>query len=222
MSKNKENASENVTKKPKTEATNQETKNSTGKVKFGDKKLSEKNLAVVITAIVLATLMVGASAFFLIDAIINDGFFSYMKSDISKYIELDSSLYKDFDLEVDIAKPKDVEVDVAILALLAQDKGDALYDGNEVVSGIPTITPGAELKIWYRGYLEDDDGNPIEVTGMTNFGDSTPASLEIGSGGFVPGFEVGLWGINPAEYSKFVKITDPATENTTEHIAYIS
>lgn len=188
------------------------------------KNLSEKNLAVLITAIVLLTFIVGTSAFFLVDAIINNKFFSYRTSNLENYVTLSADSYKGNKINVDIAKPRDIDVDVAILALLTSDKGDALYGGHPIYTANSdfVITAGAELTIWYRGYLLDEDGGRIDVAGMSNLSGSKPSELEIGSGGFVPGFELGLLGKNTADYPRFVKITDKATDIVDSHVAYVS
>ncbi len=147
--------------------------------------------------------------------------FNYEKADLSKYINLSEDKYKNYTLEVDIAKPKAIEVDVEILKLLAKDKGAALYDGNEVISAF-TVKPGSVVKIWYRGYLLDEEGKKVEVSGMSNFTGATASSLEIGSGNFIPGFELGLVGKNTGDHSKFVKITDSETDIVESHVAYVS
>lgn len=185
------------------------------------RKISEKNLAVIITAAILAVILISVSIFFIVDTVTGDKFFEYDRANLSKYVKISESDYKNYTLNVDIAKPKDIELDVAILSLLASDKGEALYNGSEVKSDF-TVTPGAKIKIWYRGYILDNDGNPIDVGTMSNFANSSPYEIEIGSGAFIPGFELGLVGKNTADYPDFVKITDPATEITTTNIAYVS
>ena len=196
-------------------------KESLHKDKSAEKKIPENKLAVIITAISLAVITVCASAFFLVDAIINNKFFNYLTSDLSKYVTLSEDDYKNYTIEVDIAKPRDIDADVAILALLASDKGEAKYNGEEVTSHF-TVMPGAELNIWYRGYILDNDGGKIEATGMSNLSGNSPSKLEIGSGSFIPGFELGLVGINTADYPRFVKITDNTTDIVESHIAYVS
>ena len=147
--------------------------------------------------------------------------FNYEKEDLSKYIKLSESAYKNYTLNIDIAKPKDIEVDNQILQLLASSKGAARYNGNEVISAF-TVTPGATVKIWYRGYILDNDGKELEVSGMCNFAGSSASALTIGSGSFIPGFELGLVGKNTGDYSKFVKITDSSTVITESHVVYVS
>lgn len=193
------------------------------------KKVEEGNmnkLAVIITAIVLLAITVCASAFFLVDAIINEKFFNYLTSDLSKYVTISEKDYKNLTLNVDIAKPHEIDVDVAILSLLARDKGEVIEDGasfkTENADSQFTVTPGTVLKIWYRGYLIDENGDQIEIARMSNFAADAPSQLEIGSGGFIPGFELGLNGIYTGDYPRFVKITDKETDITESHIAYVS
>lgn len=145
--------------------------------------------------------------------------FDYMTANLSEYIEFKED-YKKFKVEVDIAAPRDIDVDVAILSMLCSDKEEApLYDGGNAV-GFAEITAGDIVKIWYRGYLIGDDGKEIAVPGMSNFGNENSYALEIGSNGFIPGFELNLIGKKPSEYSKFEKIT--IGNVTDDMIVYIS
>ena len=143
----------------------------------------------------------------------------YLKSNLDKYIEFPEN-YKNFDLNVDIAKARDIDIDVTILNMLCEDKSETpLYNGNAVTSAI-TITPGDIVHIWYRGYIFDENGQPVEVDGMSNFSGSSAYELEIGSNSLLPGFELSLVGVDTKGYSKFNKITSGAiTEN---HVAYVS
>ncbi len=145
--------------------------------------------------------------------------FNYLEEDLSKYIEITGD-YKNFKVEIDIAKPRAVDVDVSILNLLYSDKeSEPLYNGGTVTSPI-TITSGDTVNIWYRGYILSDDGEQIEVDGMSNFADDAAFALSIGSNRFVPGFEFNLIGKNTGDYSKLEKIT---YGNLTEDmIAYVS
>lgn len=145
--------------------------------------------------------------------------FDYMTADLDEYIEFTED-YKNFKLEVDIAKPHAIDVEVTILNMLYADRESApLYDGGTVTSPI-TITSGDVVNIWYRGYLIGDDGEPIVVSGMSNFGSASPTSLAIGSNSFIPGFEYNMIGKNTGDYSKFNKITEG--EITDGLIVYVS
>ena len=145
--------------------------------------------------------------------------FDYLKSDLSGYVSLPIDELKGASLSIAIAKPHDIDVDVAILKILAADKGEALHDKEFVTSSV-TITPGDVVKIWYRGYRLDKDGKEIFTSGMCNFSATGASSLEIGSGYFVPGFELGLVGKVTGDYPKFVKITDGEIKDT--QFAYVS
>ncbi|MBO5945854.1 MAG: FKBP-type peptidyl-prolyl cis-trans isomerase [Clostridia bacterium] len=183
------------------------------------KRLSEKNLAVIITAALLAVIFIAAAIVMLVDAVQKDYGFDYIKSNLSDYIEFTED-YKNFKVEVDIAKPHDIDVDVALLNIIYADREvNKKYQGATITSAY-TISAGDTVNIWYRGYLLDDEGNKIEVDGMSNFPDSAPYSLGIGSGSFIPGFELNLIGINTGDYNKFEKITTGAVEEN--QIAYIT
>lgn len=170
------------------------------------KKLSEKNLAIIITSAILVAILIATGIVSLVNAIKNDVGFDYLKSDLSNYVEVDGD-YKNFKLEVDIAKPRDIDIDVAIISMLCKDKSETpRYDGALVTSDME-LGVGDIVKIWYRGYLIGNNGEQINVTGMSNFTGNAPSDLELGSGSFVPGFELNLVGKNTGDADKFEKIT---------------
>ncbi len=145
--------------------------------------------------------------------------FDYLEADLSEYLEIPEN-YKNFKVEIDIAKPHDIDVDVAILNMLYADRDTEMKYGGTVTSPIE-ITAGDVVLIWYRGYILDDDGNEIAVTGMSNFGKGAADSLAIGSNNFIPGFELNLVGKNTGDYSKFVKITSGnVKENQIAYVTY--
>ena len=152
------------------------------------------------------------------DLFYEDGF-DYLKSTLSNYIDFPFDEFKGMSLPINIAKPRDIDVDVAILNLLASNKGAVLNDGAFVSTPV-IITPGDVVHIWYNGYLLGENGEKVYTKGMCNFSSSQPASLEIGSGYFVPGFEANLCGWNTGHSPKFVKITEGEIKDT--QIAYVS
>ena len=182
-------------------------------------KISEKNLAVIITAGILAVVLIALAIVGVINVAGKDYGFDYLKSNIGNYIEFKES-YKDFKLEIDIAKPHDIDVDVAILNLIYNDRTLNEKFAGATITSAYTISAGDTVNIWYRGYLLDEEGNEIAVDGMCNFGDANPYALNIGSGNFVPGFELNLIGLNTGDYSKFAKIT--AGQITESQIAYVT
>lgn len=185
----------------------------------GGAKISPRNLAFIITAAILVVIIIATSIVFIVNAIKNDAGFSYTKSDLSKYFEFTES-YKDFTVEVDIAKPKDIDVDVIILQLLCQNKNDTPNYGGSLITSPTEIGIGDKVKIWYRGYILGEDGEKIEVDGMTNFTSSAPHELEIGSNGFIPGFEYNLIGKSTGDANKFEKITEGNLKEG--QVAYVS
>lgn len=226
----RENKSANNKKKNKVEEKkieNGKTAKKNADSKGGAKSLKKPEKAapsmsfIAIISTVAVTLVIGliVGIVFLVDAIKSDKFFDYEKSDLSKYVTLPETDYKNVLLEIDIAKPRPIDVEVAILNLLASDKGEVLNDGAKLTAPV-TIAPGDVVDIWYRGYLLDEDGEEISVAGMCNFSGKKATSLGIGSGRFVPGFELNLVGKNTGDYPKFVKITEGEIKES--QIAYVS
>ncbi|MBR4835541.1 MAG: FKBP-type peptidyl-prolyl cis-trans isomerase [Clostridia bacterium] len=198
-------------KKIKTPETNKE---NTAK-KFN---ISESKLALVITAGILVLAILVSSIIALISAIRNDAWFNYLKSDLDKYVEVNGD-YKDFTVNLDIAKPKDIEVDVAVMSLRNSNKDSAKW--REITSGSKfTLGVGDAVDIYYRGYLLDEDGKEIVVDGMSNFGDANPYTLVLGSGSFVPGFELNMVGLNIEDTNIFTTIKEG--KPFVNQIAYVS
>ena len=181
-------------------------------------KISESNLALVITAGILVLALLVSSVIFLINAIRKDAWFNYLKSDLDKYVEVIGD-YKDFTVNLDIAKPKDIDVDVAVMSLLNSNKDSAKW--REITPGSAfTLGVGDAVDIYYRGYILDDDGNEIAVDGMSNFSDASPYTLVLGSGSFVPGFELNMVGLNTEDTNIFTTIK--TGKPFFDQIAYVS
>ena len=185
------------------------------------KNLSTKKLAIMITAGVVALVLLVLAIVSTVAYIKDDRGFDYLKSDLSKYIEFTGD-YKNFDLNIDIAKPHDIDVDITILNLLREDKPEKAWIKGSTAN--LKINPGDVVYIWYRGYLVDDEGNKIaEPDGMCNFANAEPHALEIGSNGFVPGFELGLNGqlTGGENLYSFKKITTgKATEGSVAYVSF--
>lgn len=183
-------------------------------------KLAPSAIAIIATSAVILLIGIIVGTVFLVDAIKSDKFFDYLESDLTDYISFSETDYKNYKLEIDIAKPRPMDVDVAILNLLASDKSEKPLNDGAMITSAVTVTPGDVVHIWYRGYLRDDDGKEISVSGMCNFSGTAASELAIGSGQFVPGFELNLVGVNTANYPKFEKITEGEIKAT--QFAYVS
>lgn len=178
--------------------------------------MKRRNTFTAVTSAILALIILTVSLF--ATGCNGNKEFDYLESDLSEYIEFTES-YKNFKLEIDIAKPRDLDIDVSIINMLCEDKNKKpLFNGAYVNN--PVISVGDVVNIYYRGYLIGDDGEHIEVTGMSNFSDANPYALEIGGNGFIPGFEYNLIGVDTKNYPKFEKIT--SGEIKENQIAYIS
>ena len=145
--------------------------------------------------------------------------FDYLTSDLSQYIKVDASKYKNFDLQVQIMEPDyESEVDNLMLSILSSAKGSAVTENTE---GRP-IGAGDVVNLRYRGYILGENGEKIEYEGMSNLAGSTTA-LTIGSMSFVAGFELSLVGKVPSDYPKFDKITDGKLSELSENaVVYVS
>ncbi len=178
--------------------------------KITDKrKLSTGAIAMIVTAGILVLTLLTSLTVFLINAIRKDRWFDYVSSDMSKYIELSDSVYKNYELELSIAKPHyDVDVDVAILNLISSaDFRKQQGDGAAYTNIAPDA--GDKLVIRYRGYTLDENGEEkIISSAMSNITYTEGTTLQIGENiSSLPiGFELGLLGKDPDDYAKFGKI----------------
>ena len=181
------------------------------------KNLSVKKLAIIITAAVVALVLLVLGIISIVNYVINDEGFDYLKSDLKDYIEFTED-FRNFDLTIDIAKPRDIDIDITILNMLREDKPTTAWL-KESKNNLQ-INPGDVVYIYYRGYLVDAEGNRTEQEGMCNFSDANPYGLEIGSNGFVPGFELDLAGHKTGDSVRFEKITSGSAANGK--VAYVS
>ena len=119
--------------------------------------------------------------------------------DLSAYIEIDESYYKNFDVEIKLNKVTELDVNNAIIQMLCANK-----DKTALTEGDGIISVGDVVNIFYKGYYLETDGEGKETKvyfdGGSNIGGNSYA-LEIGSGGFIPGFEYNMIGKNVADYT---------------------
>lgn len=155
----------------------------------------------IIIISIIAVILLFAFVAGLIAVIIMQRDFDYMKDDLSKYIEILESDYKNYTLELYFDEVTDKDVERKIMALLYQNRDKApQYNGGNVTN-LP-ITVGDKVHFYYRGYTVDENGRETDVKNASNLL-GTISTLEIGSLSFIPGFEESLIGINPKDYTQF-------------------
>lgn len=140
--------------------------------------------------------------------------FDYFNTDISKYIQLDRSLYSNLSVTLGSDYVIDeTDVQTYIQAELIKNR---IASNGETKATDQAIKKGDSAYIYYKGFLDGE-----EFEGGSNWDDDAPFELVIGSGSFVPGFEDGLVGIIPsstsAENPASVNVTFP--ENYYENLA---
>lgn len=118
----------------------------------------------------------------------------FLNDDLSSYVVISEKYYKNYTVVVDPNRVSALDIENKIIQVLCK------YKSKEKVDGDGIISVGDVAKIYYKGYYMKD-GEPCYFDGGSNMNSSSPHSLEIGSGGFIPGFEYNLIGKNPAEYS---------------------
>lgn len=178
-----------------------------------------KKKTIWITSGVLAVLLLATAITGVILLTRKNKAFDYLHEDLSPYLQISEKDYRGYPLTVDADGVTEDDIEMEILKTLVKNKSKEARFGGAAVKN-QTVTPGDELAIWYRGYLTDEEGHETEVENACNFTSDDPGSLEIGSGSFVPGFELGLLGKNSADYAPFKKIRSGAV--TTDCVAYFT
>jgi len=193
------------------------------------KNLSTKKLALIITAAIVALILIIAAIAFVVYAVTNDIYFDYTTTNLSDYVTLSKPI-KDFELNVDFADPHyEIDIETSKINMLCEDKPtDIWIEGSE---GTWTINPGDVVYIWYRGCVIVD-GEEHWLDGMTNISDTyynkhESHGLEIGSNGFVPGFELGLVNKVTTDFDDFEIIKEGSVlklyeEEGVQTVAYVS
>ncbi len=141
--------------------------------------------------------------------------FDYESADLSQYISLDSSEYKNNTVTL--------STDYIISDQTVQEyidderfKNKAKTDGDTQITD-QAVRYGDSAFIYYTGYL---DG--VAFDGGSNASDKDPYELSIGSGSFIDGFEDGLIGVVPSETSKDAPYELPLTFPKDYHSAELA
>ena len=145
----------------------------------------------------------------------------YINDNLGKYIYVAENDYRGFEVDIDIDPVDSIDVENALLQALAKNKSkDPKYNGIYLKN--QTVHPGDVLHIYYRGYTVDENGKKVDFDGGCNFSGEA-SELEIGSGNFIPGFELNLLGKNPKNYGTFTKhvSTGVISESDKVFISYV-
>ena len=120
----------------------------------------------------------------------------YLNDDLSEYIEIDEKYYKNYTVVIDPNRITKLDVENQIIQILCY------YKNKEAVEGDGIVSVGDVVEIYYKGYYLED-GKKVYFDGGSNDVEGAKAySLEIGSGGFIAGFEYNLIGVNANEHSE--------------------
>lgn len=142
-----------------------------------------------------------------------DNRFDYFGAKLTDYIKVDESLYKNTTTKISSDyRVDDRLIDVYIDSLRYQ-KRSQLNDGAQVTN--QAVKFGDSAFIYYKGMV---DG--VEFQGGSNWDNSSPYELGIGSSSFIPGFEDGLIGVIPENTSREtpfeLKVTFPESYQSTD------
>lgn len=180
-----------------------------------EKKRKRTKIGLIIFASVAAAAILTLSVIGIVSAIINSERVDVMNDNLGKYIHLSPDDYKNYPVTVKIDPADDMAVENALIqALYASRTSDEQYGAlvYNVADTEPKRALGAGDVVYahYIGYELDENGDRIYFSGGCNFGTKLKASnsIGIGSGGFIPGFELGMIGKNPWSFSSLTKITD--------------
>lgn len=171
---------------------------------------TKKGIITIAIASLLVLALIGGVVAAIIITYQNEHFVDYLNEDLSRYIIIKEEDYKGYELKIAVPKPNDKDLQHKIITVLNKyvTKDDILDGGNYfTATDYPdkAIGVGDRLQIRYNGYSYDEDGNRVSYAGTSNFADSSPYELTVGSGVFVTGFELGLVGKKLSEHSVFEK-----------------
>ncbi len=121
--------------------------------------------------------------------------YDYFAAEVSPNVALDEADYTDVTLTIDNALRVD-EQDVKDYLEVIRFQHRTAENGEVKVTD-KALKMGDSAFIYYRGFI-----NGEEFEGGSNWDDTTPTELGLGSGQFIPGFESGLVGVAPNSTSR--------------------
>ena len=182
-----------------------------------DAVISKKGV-IVISAVALV--LVAALTLGIVFSVIYSRDINYIEDNLSLYISLSEEDYKGYTVEVLYDEMSESDVERKIMSLRYQKRKGILNNGGNIINLNQPVKVGDMVKIFYRGYTMDDAGVQTDFAGGCNFTGSAH-SLEIGSLGFIPGFEESIVGVKPNDYSKLsVKKTGTVSAGDVIYLTY--
>lgn len=177
-----------------------------------------KRAVIIISAVALV--LVAALTLGIVFSVVYSRDVNYIEDNLSLYISLSEKDYKGYTLEVLYDEMSESDVDRKIMSLRYQKRKGILNNGGNIINLNQPVNVGDTVKIFYRGYTKDANGVQTDFAGGCNFTGSAH-SLEIGSLGFIPGFEESIVGVKPNDYSKLsVKKTGTVSAGDVIYLSY--
>ena len=169
------------------------------------RRAKRTRLALIITAAVAAAAILTLAVIGIVNAVLAAERMDVMNDDLTKYIRLSSEDYKNVTLDIKSDPIDATAVESAFIEALYKARsidptlGATRYP---VKDGLPRpIGIGDVVTLRYLGYTLGEGGEKIYFDGGCNFAEEYATELGIGSGQMINGFETGLVGKNPSEYS---------------------
>ena len=169
-----------------------------------DKKASPA--AIIIASLLIVAILAGVGVGIYFAFFYEAPGFDYMEFDeISKYISVSDAEYKDITITLPLLEYSDEALAAKINSLLVKNKTKTPLYGGIGTKNLP-ITLGDVVGVWYRSYIIDENGREVETD--SNLANISPATLEVGSGNLVLGFEEFFLGKVPEESVSYKQITE--------------
>ncbi|MBO5945800.1 MAG: hypothetical protein J6Q69_04265 [Clostridia bacterium] len=169
-----------------------------------DKKASIA--AIIIASLVILAVLAGVGVGVYFAFFYEAPGFDYMDIDeVSKYISVSDEEYKNIIINLPLLEYSDAALTAEINSLLVKNKTKTPLYGGIGTKNLP-ITLGDVVSVWYRSYIIDDSGKEVETD--SNLANVSAATLEVGSGNLVLGFEEFFLGKVPEQSVRFKQITE--------------
>ena len=171
------------------------------------KPTASKSRVWICVLAVLALAGIGVGIFF---GFFYDGSFSYLTSDLSKYITVKESDYSNIVFDIPLVSYEDEDVERALASYLVDNRGKAKYDGLGIKE-LP-IELGSTVSYFYRRYTIDENGREVDIPENINIASDTAATLTVGDYDNFKGIDALLMGKIPSQLTPLEKIISGKVE----------